>query len=106
MAVPAHDSRDFEFASKYDILIHPVVVPDDKELKDSEKVFSGEGLIVNSSNPTSGLNINGMSSKEAAFKVIAWAEKTGNGKKKVFFFQLTEVYYLGAQVLQPLVHKI
>lgn len=98
MAVPAHDSRDYEFASKYDIPIRWVVMPDDKELKDSGKVFSGEGLVVNSSNPTFGLDINGMSSKEAAFKVIDWAEKTGNGKKKVGS-QLTEVYYLGARVV-------
>ncbi|XP_015885761.2 leucine--tRNA ligase, chloroplastic/mitochondrial [Ziziphus jujuba] len=83
MAVPAHDSRDYEFALKYDIPIRWVVIPDDKELKNSGKAFSGEGMVVNSSNPTSGLDINGMSSKEAAFKVIDWAEKTGNGKKKV-----------------------
>lgn len=83
MAVPAHDSRDHEFATKYDIPIVVVVVPEDGSLGDSSKAFSGVGIITNSSSPTSGLDINGLSSKEAASKVIEWAEKTGNGKKKV-----------------------
>ncbi|KAL5578763.1 hypothetical protein UlMin_011205 [Ulmus minor] len=83
MAVPAHDTRDYEFASKFDIPIRWVVMPDDKKLGDSGKAFSGEGVNVNSSNSISGLDINGFSSKEAASKVIEWAEKTGTGKKKV-----------------------
>lgn len=83
MAVPAHDSRDHEFATKYDIPIVMVVVPEDGSLGDSSKAFSGVGIIINSASPTSGLDINGLSSKEAASKVIEWAEKTGNGKKKV-----------------------
>lgn len=83
MAVPAHDTRDHEFSTKYDIPIVVVVVPEDGSC-DSNKAFSGEGIIANSSSPTSGLDINGLSSKEAASKVIEWAEKTGNGKKKVF----------------------
>ncbi|KAJ7946327.1 Leucine--tRNA ligase [Quillaja saponaria] len=42
-----------------------------------------EGTILNSSNPTVELDINGLSSKEAASKVIEWAQRTGNGQKKV-----------------------
>lgn len=83
MAVPGHDTRDHEFALKYDILIRCVVAPDDKSLSDSGKAFSGQGTIINSSNSTLGLDINGLCSKEAASKVIEWVEKTGNGKKKV-----------------------
>ncbi|PRQ28376.1 putative leucine--tRNA ligase [Rosa chinensis] len=83
MAVPAHDARDYEFASKYDIPIRWVVMPHDKKLSGSGKAYSGEGNVINSSNTTLGLDINSLSSKEAAFKVIEWAEKTGNGKKKV-----------------------
>ncbi|GAV73303.1 tRNA-synt_1 domain-containing protein/Anticodon_1 domain-containing protein/tRNA-synt_1g domain-containing protein/tRNA-synt_1_2 domain-containing protein [Cephalotus follicularis] len=85
MAVPAHDTRDYEFASKYDIPNIWVVMPDDGSCCDSGKAYSGYGTITNSSNKTSGLDINGMSSKEATSKVIVWAEKTGNGKKKVNF---------------------
>lgn len=91
MAVPAHDTRDYDFASKYDIPIRWVVMPHDKNLGGSGKAYSGEGNVINSSNTTLGLDINSLSSKEAASKVIQWAEKTGNGKKKVFF-QNTEGY--------------
>ena len=83
MAVPAHDTRDYEFATKYDIPIRWVVKPDDEGCSDSGMAHAGEGTILNSSNLTMGLDINGLPSKVAASKVIEWAEKTGNGKKKV-----------------------
>ncbi|RXH99426.1 hypothetical protein DVH24_011751 [Malus domestica] len=47
-----------------------------------KKAYSGEGTVINSSNPTLWLDINGLSSKVAASEVIDWAEKTANGKKK------------------------
>lgn len=83
MAVPAHDTRDHEFALKYDIPIRWVVSPDEKSPNDYGNAFPGQGTIINSSDSTSGLDINGLCSKEATAKVIEWAEKTGNGKKKV-----------------------
>ncbi|XP_019078265.1 leucine--tRNA ligase, chloroplastic/mitochondrial isoform X2 [Vitis vinifera] len=83
MAVPAHDTRDHEFALKYDIPICWVVTPNDINGDDFEKPYPGEGLIINSSSSTTGLDINGLSSKVAASKVIEWAEKTVHGKKKV-----------------------
>lgn len=83
MAVPAHDTRDHEFALKYDIPICWVVTPNDIIGDDFEKAYPGEGLIINSSSSITGLNINGLSSKVAASKVIEWAEKTAHGKKKV-----------------------
>ncbi|KAJ6728822.1 LEUCYL-TRNA SYNTHETASE [Salix koriyanagi] len=83
MAVPAHDTRDYEFATKYDIPIRWVVKPDDDDFSDSGKAYEGGGSILNSSSSTSGLDINGLDSKVAASKVIEWADTTGNGKKKV-----------------------
>lgn len=83
MAVPAHDTRDHEFALKYDIPICWVVKPDDESCRDSEKPYSGEGTSMNSSSSTLGLDINGLPSKEAASKVIEWVEETGNGNRKV-----------------------
>ncbi|CAK9140948.1 unnamed protein product [Ilex paraguariensis] len=83
MAVPAHDTRDHEFASKYNIPIHRVVKPDDESSSNFGIAYSGEGTMVNSSCSTSGLDINGLPSKEAASRVIDWVEKTGNGKSKV-----------------------
>ncbi|KAI4298734.1 hypothetical protein L6164_032257 [Bauhinia variegata] len=83
MAVPAHDSRDFEFALMYGVPVRWVVMPDDRSIFESGKAFSGEGTIVNSSNTEVGLDINGLSSKEAISKIIEWAENIGSGKRKV-----------------------
>ncbi len=54
MAVPAHDTRDFEFAEKFDILIVAVVDPGDAENVDrqaalaGQQCFTGDGVAVNS----------------------------------------------------------
>ncbi|URE34600.1 Anticodon-binding domain of tRNA [Musa troglodytarum] len=82
MAVPAHDSRDYEFALKYDIPIIRVVSRTDRSDDDSEP-YVDDGIMINSSNSLSGLNINGLSCKDAASKVIEWLESTGHGIKKV-----------------------
>lgn len=92
MAVPAHDTRDHEFASKYDIPIHWVVKPDDEDGSCIGKAYSGGGVIMNSYSSATGLDINGLSSKEAIPKVIQWAEETGTGKKKVFSLYLKADY--------------
>lgn len=84
MAVPAHDARDHEFALQYNVPIRGVVVPNDETSSDFGKSYSGDGTMINSSGLTSGLDINGLSNKQAASRVIEWLEKTGNGKRKVF----------------------
>lgn len=96
MAVPAHDTRDHEFATKYDIPIRWVVKPDDEDGSNVGKAYPGDGVIMNSSSSTTGLDINDLSSKEAKSKVILWAEETGNGKKKVrlLFFKFITVTYI------------
>lgn len=78
-----------------EVIIHIPIrwVVDDKNISGFKKAYSGEGIVINSSNPTLGLDINGLSSKVAASKVIDWAEKTANGKKKVSF-QSTEAYII------------
>uniref|UniRef100_A0A1J3H7V5 leucine--tRNA ligase n=1 Tax=Noccaea caerulescens TaxID=107243 RepID=A0A1J3H7V5_NOCCA len=84
MAVPAHDTRDNEFALKYNIPIKWVVRNEaNSSEEEAKQVFAGVGIIENSSSVETGLDINQLSSKEAALKVIEWAERTGNGKKKV-----------------------
>ncbi|XP_026392746.1 leucine--tRNA ligase, chloroplastic/mitochondrial-like isoform X2 [Papaver somniferum] len=83
MAVPAHDSRDHDFAMKYDIPICWVVNPEGESNRKFGETYSGEGIIMNSSGLASKLDINGLHSKEAASTVINWAESTGHGKRKV-----------------------
>lgn len=82
MAVPAHDTRDNEFALKYNIPIKWVVT-NESNSSDARQVYPGVGVIENSSSLETGLDINQLSSKEAASKVIQWAERSGNGQKKV-----------------------
>lgn len=84
MAVPAHDSRDFDFASKYELPIVKVVRPTTDSF-DLTGAYADEGIMVNSSNVSSGLDFNGLFNKEAASKIIQWLEQTGQGKKKVQF---------------------
>ncbi|CAL9232982.1 unnamed protein product [Arabidopsis halleri] len=83
MSVPAHDTRDNEFALKYNIPIKWVVKNEANSSDDAKQVYPGLGIIENSSSSETGLDINQLSSKEAGLKVIEWAERTGNGKKKV-----------------------
>ncbi|KAK6123915.1 hypothetical protein DH2020_042334 [Rehmannia glutinosa] len=85
MAVPAHDTRDHEFALKYNIPVCGVVAPDNGNFSYFEKAYTGEGTMINSSSPKSGLDINGLPSKDAGSRVIEWLEETGNGMKKVNF---------------------
>jgi leucyl-tRNA synthetase len=78
MAVPGHDQRDFEFATKYGLPIPRVVSPTAAE---ADKPFAGEadpgdGVIVNSG------FINGMTVAEAKAAVIATAEVEGWGEGK------------------------
>jgi len=78
MAVPGHDTRDFEFAKTFDLPIVEVISPDG-ENHDLEEAYIGQGVLVNSG------EFNGVKSKEAVEKVIAWLEKKGLAKAKVNF---------------------
>nr|CAB3472450.1 unnamed protein product [Digitaria exilis] len=82
MAVPAHDSRDHEFAVKYELPIIKVVSPPNGSC-DPAEAYADDGIMINSSSTSSGLDINEMLSQDAAKKVIAWVESNGFGKKKV-----------------------
>jgi len=76
MAVPAHDSRDYEFAVKFGLPIIQVVQPDDPATP--WKDFVGyDGTMVNSE------HLNGLSVKEAKDNMIAWLEEKGYGRGKV-----------------------
>ena len=73
MAVPAHDERDYEFASKFGIEIIPVLESGDI----SKEAFVGDGAHINSD------FLNGLGKEEAINKMISWLEQKGIGTKKV-----------------------
>ena len=81
MAVPAHDTRDYEFAKKFDLPIIQVVESNDKNVKvdlDKEAFVDVEtGIMINSG------FLNGLSVEEAKKKIIEFLEENKIGKKKV-----------------------
>ncbi|MEN3942631.1 leucine--tRNA ligase [Prosthecobacter sp. SYSU 5D2] len=87
MAVPAHDERDWEFATKFALPIREVVASAPKlggeggavcEMEPAE-CFANEGFAVNSG------FLNGMATKEAKKKMATWLEEKGVGKAMVNF---------------------
>ena len=78
MAVPGHDQRDFEFASKYGLPIPRVVAStvDQADAPFAGEAEPGDGVCVNSS------FLDGMRVEEAAAEVIARAEAEGWGAGK------------------------
>ncbi|MDE3068704.1 MAG: leucine--tRNA ligase [Verrucomicrobiota bacterium] len=79
MAVPAHDTRDFEFATKFRLPIVQVVQPPDP--KTDWRGFVGDGVSVNSTGPE--ISITGLPTVEAKRKITAWLEAKGLGKKTI-----------------------
>ena len=78
MGVPAHDQRDFEFASSMGLEIKLVIKPVDEELNDPlDRAFVGSGYLVNSN------QFNDMDNKTAISKIIEFFENNRSGKKTV-----------------------
>ena len=78
MAVPAHDSRDYAFAKKFDLPIIPLIEGADV----SEASFDAkEGIVCNSCGPD--LDLNGLSVKEAIAKTKKHIAEKGIGRVKV-----------------------
>lgn len=77
MAVPAHDTRDWEFAKKFDLPVIEVVQGGDVE----KEAFTdcASGVMVNSGFLT------GMTVDEAKGKITEWLSKNGKGRSKVNF---------------------
>ncbi len=80
MSVPAHDSRDYEFATKFELPIIQVVKPNDNSNIDlSKEAFTdvSTGILINSG------FLDGLSVTDAKKKVIEYLEENSIGKKKI-----------------------
>jgi leucyl-tRNA synthetase len=72
--VPAHDQRDFDFATKYKLPILPVVMPENETVDISKGPYLGPGKLANSD------FLNGLDVEGAKADVISRCEKISNGK--------------------------
>jgi len=79
MAVPAHDQRDYEFATKFGLPIKEVVRPADGSAAEPGKAFCDDGVNVNS-----GI-IDGLPTNEAKAKICAYLESKNLGRATVSY---------------------
>ena len=81
MAVPAHDERDFEFATKFELPIIQVVQPDNPEdaklCEEGKLCFAGNGTAMNSGKFT------GLKTPEFKEKIATWLTEQNLGCKAV-----------------------
>ena len=80
MAVPGHDQRDWEFASKYGLDIKQVIAPvegAEQECDLSAAAYTEKGVLVNSD------KFDGLAFQEAFDQIAAELESQGKGKKTV-----------------------
>lgn len=73
MAVPAHDTRDYEFAKKFNIEIIPVLEGGDIE----KEAFTGDGIHINSD------FLDGLNKEDAINKMCEYLEKEKIGKEAI-----------------------
>lgn len=80
MAVPAHDQRDYEFATKYSIDIIPVIKPEDgTDVDVSEAAYTEKGVLFDSG------EFDGLAFQDAFDAIAAKLESEGKGKKTINF---------------------
>lgn len=78
MAVPGHDQRDWEFATKYQLPIQQVIAPTDgRELDMREAAFTDKGVLVNSG------RYNGLSSTDAFATIADELAEQGLGRRQI-----------------------
>ena len=92
MAVPAHDTRDFEFAQKFGLPIKCIIDPDPAEaaaegvdieaVRRGEACWTGEGKLINSAN-SDGLVLDGMCVRESKPAATEWLAARGLGRQAV-----------------------
>lgn len=74
MAVPAHDQRDYEFATKYKLPINTVIKPKNPDDATENQAYTGPGTLVNSA------DFSGLDNSEAKDKITQWLEAKKLGK--------------------------
>ncbi|GAA1196871.1 leucyl-tRNA synthetase [Prauserella alba] len=79
MAVPAHDERDFEFATAFELpILRTVEAP---EGNPADEAYTGDGTAINSTNED--ISLNGLGVDDAKKAIIGWLEEKGHGEGTV-----------------------
>mgnify|MGYP000877585203 FL=1 len=79
MAVPSGDQRDWEFAKAYNLPIVETVIPCSEH--DGNSAWTGDGEVINSTNPE--ISLNGMNVSDAKTAITEWLEAKGLGEATV-----------------------
>ena len=102
MGVPAHDQRDFEFATEHGLDIRVVIKPEGAESEEALAVtcHEGSGVMVNSG------PFDGARSPESVAQVASWLEERGKGRSAVTYrlrdWLISRQRYWGAPI--PVIH--
>ena len=89
MAVPAHDTRDFEFARKFNLPIVCIQDPDVADPDQKKRIIEGnecwteDGRYINSVDKSTGIDIDGLNKEVGIAKITDWLESKKLGKAKV-----------------------
>ncbi|HRW58830.1 MAG TPA: leucine--tRNA ligase [Chlamydiales bacterium] len=93
MSVPAHDERDFEFATKFKLPIKAVYIPDEKEIEEEDpkqviedvlegkRCWIGNGKCINSENEE--LSLNDLDVSTAKEKMTVYLEQSKRGERSI-----------------------
>lgn len=102
MGVPAHDERDFAFATKFNLPITQVIAPEGESASASPltEAYIDPGVLVNSG------KFNGQKNTDAKKKITEWAADNSCGKARVQFrlrdWLISRQRYWGCPI--PLIH--
>ncbi|HEY9635178.1 MAG TPA: leucine--tRNA ligase [Coleofasciculaceae cyanobacterium] len=103
MGVPAHDTRDFQFAKEKQLPITVVIVPEGENTSETpvlQEAYTTPGIMINSA------SFNGMPSTEGKQAIIEHAEKERFGKARIQYrlrdWLISRQRYWGAPI--PVIH--